>query len=143
MEAASEWKKRAILPSVGGGVTGAASLSVSTSCQRSSVKVSRVSSTYGMGCVLSHGCGLSGEAWHREVYIMNADGTNARVLSPVGGNSQGPSISPDGKWIAFTAYFDHPNDDHGCEIYIIRIDGTDLRRLTDNDYCDYQPRWGP
>ena len=25
----------------------------------------------------------------------------------------------------------------------IRIDGTDLRRLTDNDYCDYQPRWGP
>ncbi len=85
----------------------------------------------------------SGEAWHREVYIMSADGTNARVLSPADGNSQGPSISPDGKWVAFTAYFDHPNDDHGCEIYIMRIDGTDLRRLTNNDYCDYQPRWGP
>jgi TolB protein len=85
----------------------------------------------------------SGESWHREVYIMNADGTNARILSPTGGNSQGPSISPDGKWVAFTAYFDHPSDDHGCEIYIMRIDGTDLRRLTDNDYCDYQPRWGP
>jgi TolB protein len=84
----------------------------------------------------------SGEPWHREVYIMNADGTNARVLSPAGGNSQGPSISPDGKWVAFTAYFDHPNDDHGCEIYILRIDGSDLRRLTNNDYCDYQPRWG-
>jgi TolB protein len=85
----------------------------------------------------------SGEPWHREVYIMNADGTNARVLSPAGGNSQGPSISPDGNWVAFTAYFDHPDDDHGCEIYIMRIDGSDLRRLTDNDYCDYQPRWGP
>jgi TolB protein len=85
----------------------------------------------------------SGEPWHREVYIMNADGTNARILSPAGGNSQGPSISPDGNWVAFTAYFDHPDDDHGCEIYIMRIDGTDLRRLTDNDYCDYQPRWGP
>jgi TolB protein len=84
----------------------------------------------------------SGEPWHREVYIMNADGTNARVLSPAGGNSQGPSISPDGNWVAFTAYFDHPGDDHGCEIYIMRIDGSDLRRLTDNDYCDYQPRWG-
>jgi TolB protein len=84
----------------------------------------------------------SGEPWHREVYIMNADGSNARILSPVGGNSQGPSISPDGKWVAFTAYFDHPNEDHGCEIYIMRIDGSDLRRLTDNDYCDYQPRWG-
>jgi TolB protein len=85
----------------------------------------------------------SGEPWKREVYIMNADGSNARILSPVGGNSQGPSISPNGEWVAFTAYFDHPGDDHGCEIYIMRIDGTDVRRLTDNDYCDYQPRWGP
>ena len=85
----------------------------------------------------------SGEPWNREVYIMNADGSNVRQLTPSGGNSQGPSFSPDGKWVAFTAYFDHPGDDHGCEIYIIRTDGTDLRRLTNNDYCDYQPRWGP
>jgi TolB protein len=85
----------------------------------------------------------SGEAWHREIYIMNADGSNVRQLTPSGGNSQGPSFSPDGKWVVFTAYFDHPGDENGCEIYIIRTDGTDLRRLTNNDYCDYQPRWGP
>jgi TolB protein len=85
----------------------------------------------------------SGEPWHRELFIMNADGSNVRQLTPSGGNSQGPSFSPDSKWVAFTAYFDHYNEDNGCEIYIIRIDGTDLRRLTDNDYCDYQPRWGP
>lgn len=85
----------------------------------------------------------SGEAWKRELYIMNADGSNVRQLTPSGGNSQGPSFSPDGKWVAFTAYFDNYNDDNGCEIYIIRIDGADLRRLTNNDYCDYQPRWGP
>lgn len=85
----------------------------------------------------------SGPAWNREVYIMNADGSNARQLTPSGGNSQGPSFSPDGKWVAFTAYFDNYGDDHGCEIYVIRTDGTDLRRLTNNEYCDYQPRWGP
>jgi TolB protein len=85
----------------------------------------------------------SGPAWNREVYIMKADGSNARQLTPSGGNSQGPSFSPDGKWVAFTGYFDHYGDDHGCEIYVIRTDGTDLRRLTNNDYCDYQPRWGP
>lgn len=85
----------------------------------------------------------SGEAWNREVYMVNADGSNVRQLTPTGGNSQGPSFSPDGKWVVFTAYFDKYGDDHGCEIYIIRVDGTDLRRLTDNDYCDYQPRWGP
>ena len=85
----------------------------------------------------------SGGDWKREVYIMNTDGSNAHVLSPVGGNSQGPSFSPDSQWVTFTSYFDHYGDIHGCEIYILRIDGTDLRRLTDNDYCDYQPRWVP
>jgi tol-pal system beta propeller repeat protein TolB len=85
----------------------------------------------------------SGEPWKRELFIMNADGSNVRQLTPLGGNSQGPSFSPDGKWVIFTAYFDRYGDDHGCELYIIRVDGTDLRRLTNNEYCDYQPRWGP
>jgi len=85
----------------------------------------------------------SGEPWGRELFLMSADGSNQRKISPPGGNSQGPSFSPDGKWVAFTAYFDRFKDDHGCEIYIMRTDGTDLRRLTNNDYCDYQPRWGP
>lgn len=85
----------------------------------------------------------SGESWKREIYIMQADGSQAQQVSPAGGNSQGPSFSPDGQWIAFTAYFDRFDDIHGCEIYVIRRDGTDLRRLTNNDYCDYQPRWGP
>jgi TolB protein len=85
----------------------------------------------------------SGEAWAREVFVMNLDGSNAHKVSPKGGNSQGPSFSPDGQWIAFTGYYDHFKDVNGCEIYIMRIDGSDLRRLTDNDYCDYQPRWGP
>lgn len=85
----------------------------------------------------------SGEPWKREIYVMNADGSDAHRISPTGGNSQGPSFSPDGGWVAFTAYFDRFNDINGCEIYIMRKDGTDLRRLTDNEYCDYQPRWGP
>ena len=84
----------------------------------------------------------NGPAWNREVFIFRPDFSDLRQLTPAGGNSQGPSFSPDGKWVAFTSYFDHYGDDLGCEIYIIRVDGTDLHRLTDNDYCDYQPRWG-
>jgi TolB protein len=85
----------------------------------------------------------SGEPWKREIYIMKEDGSQAQQVSPSGGNSQGPSFSPDGGWIAFTSYLDKYRDDLGCEIYIIRTDGTDLRRLTNNEFCDYQPRWGP
>jgi TolB protein len=85
----------------------------------------------------------SGKPWLRELFMMNPDGSSAFQVSPMGGNSQGPSFSPDGGWIAFTSYFDRYNDVHGCEIYILRIDGSNLTRLTDNDYCDWQPRWGP
>jgi TolB protein len=85
----------------------------------------------------------NGPAWKRELFVFRPDFSDLYQLSPTGGNSQGPAFSPDGKWVVFTAYFDHYGDDLGCEIYIIRVDGTDLRRLTDNAYCDYQPRWGP
>lgn len=84
----------------------------------------------------------SGKPWERELFIMKPDGSDQRQISPSGGNSQGPSFSPDGQWVTFTAYFDR-YEVNGCEIYIMRVDGTDLRRLTNNEYCDYQPRWGP
>ena len=77
-----------------------------------------------------------------EIYVMNLDGSNLHQVSQ-GNNAQGESFSPDGTWIAFTAYTDVANKNQAsCEIYIMRADGTDRRRLTDNGYCDYQPRWG-
>jgi TolB protein len=85
----------------------------------------------------------SGEPWGRELFTLPIEGGEPIQLSPTGGNSQGPSISPDGEWVAFTAYFGDIGNDDGCEIYIIRTDGTNLRRLTENATCDWQPRWGP
>ena len=85
--------------------------------------------------------GYSGESWLREIYILNVDGSNLHQISS-GGNVQAPSFSPDGQWIAFTGYIDRYRDDNGCEIYVMRLDGSDVRRLTNNAYCDYQPRWG-
>jgi hypothetical protein len=76
------------------------------------------------------------------VYTVNVDGSDLRKFTD-GSNSQGASFSPDGKWIAFTAYANLANQDlNSCEIYIMRVDGTDRRRLTENNYCDFQPRWG-
>ena len=84
----------------------------------------------------------AGTAWHRELYLLNKDGTNIRQITH-GGNSQGPSFSPDGNWIAFTAYFDKMGNANGCEIYIIRLKDLKVTRLTNNNYCSWQPRWGP
>ncbi|NCP85875.1 MAG: hypothetical protein CO094_11915 [Anaerolineae bacterium CG_4_9_14_3_um_filter_57_17] len=85
----------------------------------------------------------SGQPWQRELFLMNADGANPHQITPAGGNSQGPSFSPDSQFVTFTAYFDRYGDVNGCEIYTLRLDGSQLTRLTDNDYCDWQPRWGP
>ena len=83
-----------------------------------------------------------GEPLQHDVYTMNVDGNNLKKFSD-GNNSQGAGFSPDGKWIVFTAYANPASRDlNSCEIYIMRVDGTDLRRLTENNYCDYQPRWG-
>lgn len=84
----------------------------------------------------------AGGSWKRNLYLIEADGSNLTQITN-GGNSQAPSFSPDGRWIAFTGYFDNMGNADGCEIYLVRIDGSDLRRLTSNSYCDWQPRWGP
>jgi Tol biopolymer transport system component len=85
----------------------------------------------------------SGKSWARELFMFPPDGSNPVQITPPGGNSQGPSFSPDGQWVTFTAYFGHIGEDNACEIYIMKIDGTQLTRLTDNATCDWQPRWGP
>jgi len=85
----------------------------------------------------------SGKPWARELFMMNPDGSDLHQITPAGGNSQGPSFSPDGQWVAFTAYFNATGNYNACEIYIMRIDGSNLTRLTNNKYCDWQPRWGP
>ena len=83
-----------------------------------------------------------GSAWDRDIYLFDTNGENLRQLTDGLGNLA-PSFSPDGRWITFMSYRDHPHAVLGCEIYIMRVDGSAVRRLTDNEICDWQPRWGP
>jgi TolB protein len=77
---------------------------------------------------------------NREIVLMELGGMPLNITS--GGDNLSPAFSPDGQWITFMSYRDHFWEADGCEIYIMGKDGTDIRRLTDNTYCDYQPRWG-
>lgn len=83
-----------------------------------------------------------GDPFLHDVFVMNVDGSSLRQISH-GNNAQGASLSPDGEWIAFTAYTANAKQNPGsCEIFIMRVDGSDIRQLMNNTYCDYQPRWG-
>lgn len=85
---------------------------------------------------------FAGTTWDHALFTLDAAGTDASPLYSEG-NPKAPSYSPDGLWVAFTAYLDHMHDDNGCEIYVLKVVDKELRRLTDNNYCDWQPRWGP
>jgi Tol biopolymer transport system component len=89
----------------------------------------------------------AGPAGDKNIYIMSAEcvlpsappGCSAAPQQLTdGGNNKGPSFSPDGQWITFAANNGGDND-----VYIMRIDGSELQRLTTSPWADWQPRWGP
>jgi Tol biopolymer transport system component len=73
-----------------------------------------------------------------ELYIMDADGKNARKLTnaPRCYNG-GPFFSPDGKQVIFRS--DRKEKDR-LQLYVINVDGTGERALTTNDQWVY---WAP
>lgn len=84
-----------------------------------------------------------------EIYIMNADGFNMRKLTNnLGMNDIEPSWSPDGTKIVFAsnrdisdAWMDSGRETY--EIYVMDIDGENVKRLTNNSAHDGFPRWAP
>ena len=68
---------------------------------------------------------------------MNSDGTDVRRITNHPAIDTSPTWSPTGNQIAFVS------DRTGApQIYVIGVDGTGLRRLTYESYCD-RPTWSP
>jgi TolB protein len=75
----------------------------------------------------------------RNIYAMNADGSNMVNLIGVGADAN-PRWSPDGARIAFTAYYAHANQ----EIYTMNADGSNVTRLTKTGQVfDGYATWSP
>ncbi len=71
---------------------------------------------------------------HYQIYTIDADGThNVRIVHP-GSSDQYPSLSPDGKTIAYTSV--------GDGISLMNVDGTNVR-LVPNSVGYYGAVWSP
>jgi len=75
------------------------------------------------------------------LYVCDADGGNARLLTE---NSDcyngGPFFSPNGEWIVFRA---DREEKHRLQLYLIRPDGSEERRLTADGHVNWAPFWHP
>ncbi len=76
-----------------------------------------------------------------ELYKMNADGSNPTELLPLSnGLHREPRWSPDGTQLVFNAIgYGSVNN----EIFVANADGSNVTRLTNNDYTDRYPSWSP
>jgi hypothetical protein len=76
------------------------------------------------------------------IWLLNADGTNARQLVPVDGYPSGAAWSPDGHSIAFALREQHFGN---AQIDVVNADGTNLHQVatTNDDSVLDRPTWSP
>jgi Tol biopolymer transport system component len=78
----------------------------------------------------------SGGAHSYQIFVMNADGTNAEQLTHGPGRNDLPEWSPDGTQIAFIS-----QRDGNRELYVMDADGSSETRLTRTRSMEYQQTW--
>jgi Tol biopolymer transport system component len=75
-----------------------------------------------------------------EIWLLDEDGRRRHVTT-----GRMPSWSPDGKWLAFmrSADCDRDQDPAGNLVYVVRADGSGLRRVSAVGSVDSMPVWSP
>lgn len=77
-----------------------------------------------------------------EIWVMNADGTDARPVTSLGAAAFAPSFLPDNQRVIFASNHEDPQG-RDFDLYLIRLDGTGLERVTHNDTFDGFPLFSP
>ncbi len=83
-----------------------------------------------------------------DLWVMDADGSNKRMVLHNGATNFAPSWHHAGKRIIFSSNMDDWREDqkrygHNFELYLINVDGTGLERLTYNNTFDGFPMFSP
>lgn len=77
-----------------------------------------------------------------ELWVMNADGSDQRQITTLGGANFGPSWLPDGKRLIFSSNYLRPRSGN-FDLYLINLDGTGLEQVTTEESFDGFPMFSP
>ena len=77
-----------------------------------------------------------------EIMVMNADGTNQRQVTSVGGANFAPYWHPSGDKVVFSSNHQDPTG-RDFDIYMVNLDGTGLTRITESPGFDGFPVFSP
>lgn len=75
-------------------------------------------------------------AYGSDVWVASRDGSNAQRLTVNPDVEYNPSLSPDGKWVAFSG-----NYDGNIDVYVVSINGGNPKRLTYHPGVDVVRGW--
>jgi Tol biopolymer transport system component len=77
-----------------------------------------------------------------ELFVMNADGSDQRQITNLGGANFGPSWTPDGQRIIFSSNHTNPRS-RNFDLYLVNLDGTGLEQVTNHGEFDGFPMFSP
>jgi Tol biopolymer transport system component len=77
-----------------------------------------------------------------ELFVANADGTNARQVTKLGRANWAPAFAPDGKRLIFASNHEHERG-YPFNLYLVNLDGTGLERISNDSGFDAFPMFSP
>ena len=77
-----------------------------------------------------------------ELWVANADGSDAKQITHLGGANFAPYFHPDGKRIIFSSNFESPKSG-AFDLFLINVDGSGLEKVTTHPDFDSFPMFSP
>ena len=77
-----------------------------------------------------------------ELFVMNADGSDQRQITSLGGANFGPTWTPDGSQIIFSSNHQNPRS-RNFDLFLVNVDGSGLTQITSHPEFDGFPMFSP
>ncbi|HVL39592.1 MAG TPA: DUF5050 domain-containing protein [Fimbriimonadaceae bacterium] len=84
---------------------------------------------------------FAGGVTNQDVYVMDSDGSNRRKVTELMFDERMPTVNAEGK-VVFASNHEQPADS-GFNLFMVDLDGQNLKKLTQDGTFNFNPCWSP